>query len=100
MVERGQIGEDVTDADRGFVSTRAVNPLSWVLWTDDHYFVYIAGIRTGALMIGKETAYYRSVTGNGKMFASVADAVGELERIANWIVVANAEFCRRDSVYA
>ena len=82
------------------IATPAVKPLSFVEWVRDHYFVYIAGIRTGALMVGEATAFYRSVDGGGKMFASVTDAVGELERLANWIVVANAEFCNKQAVYA
>jgi hypothetical protein len=91
----------VTDFDRGFISSAAVKPLSFVTWdADEMWLVYIAGIRTGSLWAGKETAYYRSVTGEGKMFATLHEAIGELERLANWIVVANAEFCRRDSVYA
>ena len=90
----------VTDHDRGFVATAACKPLSWVLWETDHYFVYVAGIRTGALIIGAASCFYRSVDGGGKMFATVQDAVSQLERLATWIVVANAEFCRREAVYA
>lgn len=90
----------MTDFDRGFVATAACKPLSWVMWERDHYFVYIAGFRTGALMIGEASCFYRSVDGGGKMFATVRDAVSQLERLATWIMVANAEFCLREVVYA
>lgn len=89
----------MTDHDRGFVATAAIKPISWVLWETGHYFVYILGFRTGALLIGQETAFYRSIEGGGKMFASVHDAVSQLERLANWIAVANAEICAREEVF-
>lgn len=90
----------MTDTARGFVATAACKPLSWVMWETDHYFVYVLGIRTGALIIGEASCFYRSVDGGGKMFATVQDAVSQLERLATWIKVANAEFCNKETVYA
>lgn len=91
----------MTDADRGFVATAAIKPLSFVEWEHaSMWFVYISGFRTGTLFAGEATAFYRSVDGGEKLFASLTDAIGELERIANWITVANAEFCNKAPVYA
>lgn len=91
----------MTDFDRGFIATPAVKPLSFVEWdAKEMWLVYICGFRTGTLFAGEATAFYRSVDGGEKMFASLADAITELERIANWIVVANAEFCNKQAVYA
>lgn len=91
----------MTDADRGFVATAAIRPLSFVEWEHaSMWLVYICGFRTGTLFAGEETAFYRSIDGGEKLFSSLADAITELERISNWIIVANAEFCRRDAVYA
>lgn len=90
----------MTDTARGFVATAAITPLSFVEWERDWWFVYIAGIRSGTLIAGEVTAMYRSAMGGERMFASLADAVTELERIANWIVVANAEVCNKGCVYA
>lgn len=90
----------MTDHSRGFVATPSLRPLSWVEWMPGHYFVYICGFRTGALMIGSESCFYRSVDGGGKMFPSVHEAVSTLERLANWIVAANAEMTNKKAVYA
>lgn len=91
----------MTDRDRGFIATAAVNPISYVEWIPGaHWFVYVMGFRTGALMKGEASCYYRSVTGQGRMFSSLEDAVSELTRIANWIVVANAELTNKSGVYA
>lgn len=90
----------VTDADRGFVATAAITPLSFVEWERDWWFVYIAGVRSGSLIAGQVTAMYRSLSGGSRMFASLGEAVAELERIAEWIVVANAEVCNKTAVYS
>ena len=90
----------MTDFDRGWVATPSLKPLSWVLWEEGHYFVYVCGIRTGALIVGAESCFYRSVDGGGRMFPSVRVAVETLERLATWIAVANAEMTNKDGVYA
>lgn len=90
----------MTDLDRGFVATAAIKPLYFLEWERDFYFVYIMGFRTGTLIAGSESAMYRSAAGGYRLFPSVHEAVATLERLADWVAVADAEMTNKQGVYA
>lgn len=72
----------MTDFDRGWVTTPTANPISWVLWQADFYFVYYWGFRVGSVIIGAESAFFRSVTGQGRMFGTLTELIMMLDRVA------------------
>ena len=90
----------MTDHSRGFVATAAIPPLYFLEWERDFYFVYIMGFRTGTLIAGSESAMYRSAAGGHRLFSSVHEAVTALERLAEWVAVADAELVNKAAVYA
>jgi len=72
----------VTPFDEGWIATPTVNPISWVEWANDMWLVYYWGFRVGSVIVGKESAFFRSVTGNGRLYPNLTDLVMMLDRVA------------------